>query len=163
MTFKLPLILNAGILEYTADTKTLKPVPTKGLLIISKADSPEEDEDDDDMGMLNFKWKPIDPTDDDKNVESIEKVLFPGEQIIIPYKEMKQSKQFSNSLIYLLTFRSGEVVPFYIQEQDPSNNKLVTFIIDKDTYKGHGTTTALNTLNDELMGVFTKIIKGDYE
>jgi len=63
----------------------------------------------------------------------------------------------------LLTFRSGEVVPFYIQEQDPSNNKLVTFIIDKDTYKGHGTTTALNTLNDELMGVFTKIIKGDYE
>lgn len=157
MTFKLPLSLTAGIIEHSPDSDYYKPLPTQGLLTISKAES--QDDEDDDMGMLSFVWKPLDPSAD-KKVETIEKVLFPGEQIIIPHTSLKESAQFPSSLIYLLTFRSGEVVPFYIQ--DPSSTNLSTYI-KKDAFKGHSTASGLNKLNDELMGVFTDILKGDYE
>ena len=58
MTVKLPFNINAGILDYNPSDKTVRPLYTKGLLTISKADS--LDEDDDGMDILNFKWKPLD-------------------------------------------------------------------------------------------------------
>ncbi|CAI8500623.1 unnamed protein product [Hanseniaspora opuntiae] len=92
----------------------------------------------------------------------VEKVLFPGEQIIVPYTHLKSSKQFPNSLIYLLTFSSGEVVPFYIQEQDASS-KVDTYELNKDGHKGDGFRNTLMSINDDLINIFTSIIKGDYE
>lgn len=160
MTVKLPFNINAGILEYTHADKTLRPLYTKGLLTISKADS--VDEEDDGMDILNFKWKPLDTTSGEDHPDPVEKVLFPGEQIIVPYTHLKSSKQFPNSLIYLLTFSSGEVVPFYIQEQDTSS-KVDTYELNKDGHKGDGFRKTLMNMNEDLINIFTSIIKGDYE
>lgn len=160
MTVKLPFTINAGILDFEPVQRRVSPRYTKGLLTISKADSIDEDEDD--MDILNFKWKPLDTNSEEDHSQVIEKVLFPGEQIIVPYTHLKKSQQFPNSLIYLLTFSSGEIVPFYMQEQDPTS-KVETYQLAKDDMKGDGSRNILTKMNDDLMNIFTSIIKGDYE
>lgn len=160
MTVKLPFKINAGLLDYNPSDQTVRPLYTKGLLTISKADSLNED--DDGMDILNFKWEPLDTGSGGDHLEAVEKVLFPGEQIIVPYTHLKSSRQFPNSLIYLLTFSSGEVVPLYIQEQD-TGCKADTYELNKDCHKGDGFRSTLTSMNDELMMIFTSIIKGDYE
>ncbi|KAK9475693.1 proteasome complex subunit Rpn13 ubiquitin receptor-domain-containing protein [Lipomyces japonicus] len=116
------LTFKAGRFEFNPPSKTLRPLPQKGKITLSRPSGggdDDDDDDEDDIPLLSFVWEPRGSSKTDASVEPDELTIFPGEA------EWVHVSSCPTGRVYVLKFNSSsQRIFFWLQDPPVPDGKL---------------------------------------